>query len=914
MIRMIQSSSASHAKAYFSDALLKSDYYLNDQELQGQFFGRLTDRLNLEKNASKDSFFALCENRIPHTEKRLTPITRDDRTTGYDINFHCPKSVSIVHALSKDDHIIETFRESVLKTMNEIEADSKTRVRKDGKYEDRETGELIWADFTHQTARPVDGSAPDPHLHSHCFVFNATWDDKEKQIKAGQFRDINRDMPYYQAIFHKHLSDGLMDKGYQIRRTEKSFELVGVPQDVIDMFSKRTDEIGQFAKEKGITDAKEKSELGARTRSKKQKGMTMGELKAEWRSQIRELPNEGKSDTDQPVRYAPAKAKSDLKPEECINHAIDHSFERVSVMPERRLLETAFRHSLGNRSASIQDITKQLSDDSRIIHVKEKYLTYCTTREVLKEEKRMVDLARQGKGKFKPLYEKAPKLSCKDQQARAIEHILTTKNQVSIVRGAAGTGKTTLMKEAVSLIEKAGKKVTVVAPTAQASRGVLAEEGFSNADTVAKLLIDEKIQKDLYQQVLWVDEAGLLGTKDMNALLALASRENARLILGGDTRQHASVVRGDALRILNTVGGIRAAEVDKIYRQKNIEYRSAVEDLSKGKIKDAFDRLDSLGSIQSVSPLKPNDALVEDYVEAVKKGKTALVISPTHKQGEEVTDHIRKKLRTSGLIGKKEIAATKLSNLNFTEAQKSDWRNFQEGQVIKFNQNVTGIKRGSMWTVAEASKDGIQIFDQNGDKRIVPNEKSAAFDIYKKSEIGLSKGDKINITRNGFDEQKKRLDNGQSLVVASVSKKGKIILTNRESTTTYVLNKDFGHINHAHCITSHSSQGKTVDQVFISQPASTFPATDAKQFYVSVSRGRDSAKIYTDDKEALLQYASELGDRHSAIELVTRSNRHDRHVEQNQRNFYEAEKTTEQQSKETIIHHRNKDRDYEPGI
>src|SRR5690606_39433933 len=68
---------------------------------------------------------------------------------------------------------------------------------------------------------------------------------------------------------------------------------------------------------------------------------------------------------------------------------------------------------------------------------------------------------------------------------------------------------TSLMKEAVDLMNKAGKKVTVVAPTAQASRGVLREEGFQAATTVAQLLVDKDMQTGLDNQVLWVDEAGL---------------------------------------------------------------------------------------------------------------------------------------------------------------------------------------------------------------------------------------------------------------------------------------------------------------------------------------------------------------------------------------------------------------------
>jgi conjugative relaxase-like TrwC/TraI family protein len=913
MIRMIQSSSVGQAKAYFSDALVKSDYFVNDQELQGRFEGKVAERLGIAGMASKEGFFALCENKQPLTGKALTPRTKEERTTGYDINFHCPKSVSIIHALSKDNHIIELFQSSVRATMNDIEADAQTRIRKDGKYADRTTGELVWADFTHQTARPVDESAPDPHLHSHCFVFNVTWDNEEKRYKAGQFRDIKRDMPYYQALFHKRLSDNLIEAGYSIRKTANSFEVVGVPQKAIDLFSKRTDAIGQFAKDNHITDAKQLSELGARTRSKKQKGLSMNELKDTWRQQIKALDNDMEQSENKPIRFAPKKELAKQEPKDSIDYALQHSFERASVMGERRLAETAIKHSLGNASLSVEAVLEEFKNDGRIIRVRERGRTVCTTLEVLSEEKAMVALARQGMGKMQPLYKQSPELSLKGQQGQAVSHILTTNHQVSIIRGVAGSGKTTLLKEAVKLIEHTGKKVTIVAPTAEASKGVLVDEGFKDANTVAKLLVDKNQQEALTNQVLWVDEAGLLGTKDMKALLALSKEKNCRLILGGDTRQHASVVRGDALRILNTVAGIKTAEVNKIYRQKNIGYREAVQDLSKGNIKEAFDKLDNLGAIQTIDKTKPNEALVDDYIGYIKKGKTALVISPTHKQSDEVTDTIRHKLKAAGLIGKKEIEVLRLDNLKLTEAQKSDWRNYQEGQVIQFNQNVPEIKRGSIWQVKETQQNKVIVNNDEGQEKQLPFHKSTAYEVYEPTKIFLAKGDKVKITRNSFDEQAKRLNNGQTLEVVAVSKKGEITLRNRASKTNYSLHKDFGHLSHAHCITSYAAQGKTIDHVLIAQPASTFPATDAKQFYVSVSRGRESVAIYTDDKEALLEHATQLGERQSAIELVERKDTHLEYVQQLQIENYNKP-ITQEPVKELQPPSPFNDRDYEPEI
>jgi conjugative relaxase-like TrwC/TraI family protein len=131
--------------------------------------------------------------------------TISTRPWGNNFTFSVPKSVSLLYALTGDRELLDAFREAVDETMHDIESEMKTRVRKDGKDEERVTGNMTWAEFIHTTSRPVDG-VPDPQLHAHCFVFNSTFDDQERQWKAGQFRDLKRDAPYFQAAFRVRLS------------------------------------------------------------------------------------------------------------------------------------------------------------------------------------------------------------------------------------------------------------------------------------------------------------------------------------------------------------------------------------------------------------------------------------------------------------------------------------------------------------------------------------------------------------------------------------------------------------------------------------------------------------------------------------------------------------------------------------
>src|SRR5262249_38466058 len=153
MIRMTQQDSAKDAKRYYASA----DYYSEGQEIVGAWGGQGAARLGLKGTVDRFSFERLCDNRHPLSGSPLTARTRSDRTVGYDFTFSVPKSVSLLHALSGDQDILTAFRSAVDETMREMESEMKTRVRRNGDDTDRNTGNMVWAEFIHTTSRPVDG-------------------------------------------------------------------------------------------------------------------------------------------------------------------------------------------------------------------------------------------------------------------------------------------------------------------------------------------------------------------------------------------------------------------------------------------------------------------------------------------------------------------------------------------------------------------------------------------------------------------------------------------------------------------------------------------------------------------------------------------------------------------------------------
>ena len=136
------------------------------------------------------------------------------------------------------------------------------------------------------------------------------------------------------------------------------------------------------------------------------------------------------------------------------------------------------------------------------------------------------------------------------------------------LRGRAGTGKTTLMKEVAASVRAGGKEFHAFAPTAEAARSLLREEGFAGAETVAKLLSHPKMQESIKGQVIWIDEAGLLGTPTLRSVFHLAEKQGARVILTGDPGQHGAVQRGDAFRLLITSGALPCPDVKDVRRQR----------------------------------------------------------------------------------------------------------------------------------------------------------------------------------------------------------------------------------------------------------------------------------------------------------------------------------------------------------
>jgi conjugative relaxase-like TrwC/TraI family protein len=844
------------AKAYYR----QGEYYAEGLELAGEWGGRAAEKLGLVGEVEKGAFAALCDNRDPQDASPLTARTRIKRRVLFDLNFHVPKSVSVLYGLFGDDAILTAFQTAVSETMVEIESETRTRVRRGGREETRLTANIVYARFVHTTARPVNG-VPDPHLHAHCCVFNATIDERENAWKAIELGEVYASLPYYEAAFHARFAKSIGQLGFDVSRTRTGWEISGVPDRVLKAFSRRTEKIEAMALELGIADAKVKDALGSKTRERKRKDLSLAELRAEWFGRL--TPEERKALRFVNNREVPLTDLDVNTARDAMAWAIEHTFERESVVPVRKLLASALRFGVG--FVTVNDLVQEFPRHDLLIREKDGR-QLVTTKVVLDEEARMLAFARSGRGRCLPLgsyLSPVDDSSLGYEQRAAVRHLLTSPDRVMLVRGAAGTGKTALMKTAVEAIRANGKRVVTLAPSADASRGVLRSEGFAEADTVAKFLADERLQASAHGQVLWIDEAGLVGTRSLAKVFQLAGALDARIILSGDVRQHGPVDRGLPLRLLETEAGMVSAEIKTIRRQGG-RYRDAVRLLSDGLTIEGFDVLADLGWVREVGDGERNAILADEYHVNLASGKTALVVAPTHAEGRLVTDAIRSTLRDSGLLATDEHVYTRLVVKNLTVAERRLPTHYAIGDAIEFQTRAPGFHLGVRYTVSRVGRSSVAVVDASGLASVLPLKHAERFSVYTSHAIPIAVGDRIRITKNGWSVgRKSRLDNGRLDTVTGFTADGEIELTSRA-----VLGRDFGHFAHGYAITSLASQGKTVDRVLLAVSSLSFPATGKEQFYVSASRGRERVTVFTDDRDALRTAILRSDPKTSATELV----------------------------------------------
>jgi ATP-dependent exoDNAse (exonuclease V) alpha subunit len=456
-----------------------------------------------------------------------------------------------------------------------------------------------------------------------------------------------------------------------------------------------------------------------------------------------------------------------------------------------------------------------------------------------------------------------------DEQRGALDALLSSTNVVSVFRGGAGTGKSFVLRELVGQIAQAGRQVIVLAPQRQQVVD-MEGAGFPSPTTIANFLLKGELAAGA---VVIVDEAGQIGGRQMHQLLQLARERNARVILSGDTRQHGAVEASDALLAIERYSGVVPVELQTIRRQDPAlgrdddertrikQYRKAVEAAAAGKLAESFRRLDQMGAIVACGLEEQAGKLADEYIRLAEQKASAVVVSQTWSEVHRVNSRVRDALKSKGLLGANDVTIKALEKCDLTNAQKRDERFYPPEAVVVFNQKVRTAKPGANGKLAGIVKRGVLV-EVDGKFVTVSNKLLDRITVFQPREIAISTGDRLHLKANRRLATGDRVTNGELVMVKSVHSDGGIELSDGR-----VLDKTFREFLPGYAVTSYGSQGKTVDYVLFSD-STVKPATNAQQWYVTISRGRRGIRIFTPDKQQLRENVTRSGHRPLALEFA----------------------------------------------
>ncbi|WP_342750799.1 relaxase domain-containing protein [Termitidicoccus mucosus] len=877
----------SNAAGYFREHLATGDYYMDGHVVRGEWRGVAASMLGLDGIVDEKSFLAMCEGQHPETGQGLTMRrnttrhedghTVSNRRVFYDFTISPPKSVSVV-ALWQDARIIALHDRAVRAMVDQLEKFAETRVRKDGENGERVTGGIAAALFRHDTSRELD-----PHLHTHCVVFNATYDWTEEKWKALHATGMYRAQKFAENLYYHEMAKGLRNFGYEVVNTSTGFEIQGVPEDVIARFSKRHQQIDAETKKRieaeGLrgNEKELRAQVAQDKRRRKIRSLCAEKLHPRWASEMPASEHAALS------RIAPEKLPPPLPAvasEQCglpgfVAWADAHLFERRSVVGDYELMSAALARGRG-QNFSLADLENEMAKRDYIRDAKSRKLT---NREALVCEFSLVLDAQNGMrshAAFNAGYQPAESLSA--EQRGAVLRILRSRDFITVFQGAAGVGKTFAVREVVRGLEAAGHPVRVFAPQHQQAAD-LRRDGLASADTLAKLLAggaDGAGGRLPRGAVVIVDEAGQIGGRDMRALVDRVRACGGRLILSGDTRQQGAVAASDALRAIEEHTNLQTVHLKKIRRQDPEavasreekafvrKYRSAVKAAAEGRLAASFDKLDAMGCIRELDAGERMVELAREYCEALDRKERVLAVAQTWDDVRAANDAIRTRLRETGKLGAGRPVAS-WQSADLSEAQKRDARFYTPDAGVLFIRGYGRFKRGDWCEVAGADTHGVTL-RKDGRTTTVSYKCADRFVVTKTNELELARGDRLQMKFNGKSAESEAIRNGELVTVRRVMKDGRIRVRD-DAGVSKTLAATQRMFVRGYAVTSYASQGKTVDTVLVAHDGEQAPMMSRQQWYVGISRARRKIVVFTSDKEALRLNVERESDRELALSI-----------------------------------------------
>ena len=373
------------------------------------------------------------------------------------------------------------------------------------------------------------------------------------------------------------------------------------------------------------------------------------------------------------------------------------------------------------------------------------------------------------------------------EQRAAVAHV-TAGRDLALVVGYAGTGKSAMLGVARGAWEAAGYRVRGAALSGIAAEGLEGGSGIESR-TLASLEWGWKEGRDelTARDVLVVDEAGMVGSRQMERVLTAVREAGAKVVLVGDPEQLQAIEAGAAFRALSERHG--AAEIIEVRRQREGWQRDATRELATARTGAALGRYERAGMVQGHGTHEEaRAALVEGWAAERQAApeQSRVILAYTRADVAELNGLARDRLRAAGELGADQAVQTERGA-----------RAMASGDRLMFLRNERGLGAGP------GGRGGVAV--KNGTLGTV-----LAVD---------SKGERLTVRLDG----------------AGAGQEGKDAAP---VVTFYV--RDYGHLDHGYATTIHKAQGVTVDRAHVLASEHM----DRHAAYVALTRHRDGVALH----------------------------------------------------------------------
>ena len=292
------------------------------------------------------------------------------------------------------------------------------------------------------------------------------------------------------------------------------------------------------------------------------------------------------------------------------------------------------------------------------------------------------------------------------EQVDALAHI-TDGRDLGIVVGHAGTGKSAMLGVAREAWETAGYEVRGVTLSGIAGENLESGSGIASR-TIASMEHGWQQGRDLLtaRDVLVIDEAGMVGTRQLERVLSHASEAGAKVVLVGDIKQLQAIEAGAAFRsIYERHGG---AEIGEVRRQREDWQRDVTRDLATGRTGHALEAYSSHGMVHEAQAREQaRGDLIErwDRDRQASPDRTRIILTHTNDEVRALNEAARMRMRAAGDLGN-EVRVT---------VERGD-RGFARGDRVMFLQNERGlgVKNGTLGTIEQVSAQCMTVQTDDG--------------------------------------------------------------------------------------------------------------------------------------------------------------------------------------------------------